>query len=169
MRIIRYSTSAWMGAGWCIAKENKKSKKMSWRKMPAVIIYESCVRYESDLIWPHTAAGQRQYQRCTVRNLDKWTVMQPWKFKRISEKRTVNGTRKLSGLVRNQTSYAEQEMKWTHEVLEVSAEQKLSILILRRRIKIFYREFDPGSGWTLAACLTHASRTGMPFLKRLAC
>ena len=23
----------------------------------------------------------------------------------------------------------------------------------------FYGEFDPGSGWTLAACLTHASRT----------
>ena len=23
-----------------------------------------------------------------------------------------------------------------------------------------YREFDPGSGQTLAACLTHASRTG---------
>ena len=27
-------------------------------------------------------------------------------------------------------------------------------------IKHFIREFDPGSGWTLAACLTHASRTG---------
>ena len=26
-------------------------------------------------------------------------------------------------------------------------------------IKIFYGEFDPGSGLTLAACLTHASRT----------
>ena len=25
--------------------------------------------------------------------------------------------------------------------------------------KIFFREFDPGSGRTLAACLTHASRT----------
>ena len=24
---------------------------------------------------------------------------------------------------------------------------------------IFFREFDPGSGRTLAACLTHASRT----------
>ena len=24
---------------------------------------------------------------------------------------------------------------------------------------MIYREFDPGSGWTLAACLTHASRT----------
>jgi hypothetical protein len=28
-------------------------------------------------------------------------------------------------------------MKWTHEVPEVSAEQKLSILVLRCRIKIF--------------------------------
>ena len=25
--------------------------------------------------------------------------------------------------------------------------------------KLFYGEFDPGSGRTLAACLTHASRT----------
>ena len=25
--------------------------------------------------------------------------------------------------------------------------------------KYFYGEFDPGSGQTLAACLTHASRT----------
>ena len=27
------------------------------------------------------------------------------------------------------------------------------------------REFDPGSGRTLAACLTHASRTRNPLLK----
>lgn len=28
---------------------------------------------------------------------------------------------------------------------------------------VFYGEFDPGSGRTLAACLTHASRTVRPF------
>ena len=29
---------------------------------------------------------------------------------------------------------------------------------------LFFGEFDPGSGRTLAACLTHASRTGLvPF------
>ena len=27
-------------------------------------------------------------------------------------------------------------------------------------LEIIFREFDPGSGRTLAACLTHASRTG---------
>ena len=32
-------------------------------------------------------------------------------------------------------------------------------------IKHFIREFDPGSGWTLAACLTHASRTGNTSLR----
>ena len=31
---------------------------------------------------------------------------------------------------------------------------------------IFYGEFDPGSGRTLAACLTHASRTMKPSLRR---
>ena len=29
-------------------------------------------------------------------------------------------------------------------------------------INLFYWEFDPGSGWTLAACLRHASRTRRP-------
>ena len=29
-------------------------------------------------------------------------------------------------------------------------------------ILYFYWEFDPGSGWTLAACLRHASRTERP-------
>jgi hypothetical protein len=30
----------------------------------------------------------------------------------------------------------------------------------KARDKLFNGEFDPGSGRTLAACLTHASRTG---------
>jgi hypothetical protein len=29
--------------------------------------------------------------------------------------------------------------------------------------KVFVGEFDPGSGRTLAACLTHASRAERPF------
>jgi len=33
-------------------------------------------------------------------------------------------------------------------------------------VKEFNGEFDPGSGRTLAACLTHASRTG--FTRKLA-
>ena len=36
--------------------------------------------------------------------------------------------------------------------------EMLSLLI--KDFKYFNREFDPGSGRTLAACLTHASRAG---------
>ena len=31
---------------------------------------------------------------------------------------------------------------------------------------VLFGEFDPGSGRTLAACLTHASRTGLPYFLR---
>ena len=33
----------------------------------------------------------------------------------------------------------------------------------------FFREFDPGSGRTLAACLTHASRTEISAEQKEAC
>ena len=33
------------------------------------------------------------------------------------------------------------------------------------RFNTIYWEFDPGSGWTLAACLTHASRTELFWLR----
>ena len=33
----------------------------------------------------------------------------------------------------------------------------------------FFREFDPGSGRTLAACLTHASRTKISAEMKIAC
>ena len=153
--------------------------------MPAVIIYESCVRYEPERFRSHTvrrtecSTGKRAY--CTA--LWQMNSNATLKIQENFRKRTVNGTRKLSGLVRNQTGYVLQDIyrvynspgsfcgaDWeSAQTQEVPAVQELSILILQRKIKIFYREFDPGSGWTLAACLTHASRTGMPFLKRAAC
>ena len=39
----------------------------------------------------------------------------------------------------------------------------LSKLISWKKDIYFFGEFDPGSGWTLAACLRHASRTRRPF------
>ena len=35
----------------------------------------------------------------------------------------------------------------------------LLLAISKSNIQEIFREFDPGSGWTLAVCLTHASRT----------
>ena len=51
------------------------------------------------------------------------------------------------------------EFIWT---LIISKEPKTALrdVIRGNPVNIqFFREFDPGSGWTLAACITHSSRT----------
>ena len=50
---------------------------------------------------------------------------------------------------------------------EVNLWNKFTKVNLRSKFTFLIREFDPGSGWTLAACLTHASRTEISFSKRL--
>ena len=42
----------------------------------------------------------------------------------------------------------------------VSKDKKEPIRLSANKNASFFGEFDPGSGRTLAACLTHASRTG---------
>ena len=39
----------------------------------------------------------------------------------------------------------------------------LAVFLLGLFLQVFVGEFDPGSGRTLAACLTHASRAERPF------
>ena len=55
------------------------------------------------------------------------------------------------------------EQEWS-----LKTEQNVNSLLARiwtnfKKINNFFGEFDPGSGWTLAACLRHASRTRWPF------
>ena len=45
------------------------------------------------------------------------------------------------------------------KVYEAMENSSVNDLDGESRINTIYREFDPGSGRTLAACLTHASRT----------
>ena len=40
--------------------------------------------------------------------------------------------------------------------------KKLKRILISDKDIYFFGEFDPGSGWTLAACLRHASRTRRP-------
>ena len=42
---------------------------------------------------------------------------------------------------------------------ELVSNLKIKVISASSCYDTIYREFDPGSGWTLAACLTHASRT----------
>ena len=61
----------------------------------------------------------------------------------------------------------EKKRKWSlkteQNVNSISRDTNiLKLQIIWKRFNIFFGEFDPGSGWTLAACLRHASRTKKP-------
>ena len=49
---------------------------------------------------------------------------------------------------------------WAHTRKSIRAKQARQTILTAEAVWIqFVREFDPGSGWTLAACITHSSRT----------
>ena len=53
-----------------------------------------------------------------------------------------------------------EKAKWSLKT-EQNVNSKLVRIIQFEKL-FFFGEFDPGSGWTLAACLRHASRTKKP-------
>ena len=58
-------------------------------------------------------------------------------------------------------------MNVRNDVCFLSGQTRSMLLVFFRLgvvAHVFYGEFDPGSGRTLAACLTHASRTMKPSL-----
>ena len=77
------------------------------------------------------------------KNFDNWTVKYPWKILREIQRTA----------------------EWKLCVAEKKVLQPKAVKTKVRRISQndpgtnLNWEFDPGSGWTLAACLTHASRT----------
>ena len=53
----------------------------------------------------------------------------------------------------------EKILKSVREAKTNLALKKVSAFLRGRKDIQFFREFDPGSGLTLAACITHSSRT----------
>ena len=90
------------------------------------------------------------YQSCcwetTTKNLDNWTVKNLEKFKDFIE-RTSWWIKNLK-TVNSEIKQNESQLNW--QGYDGWNDHPVETLIW---------EFDPGSGWTLAACLTHASRT----------
>ena len=104
---------------WEQHRQTKKVEKSCWQTEKAVIWYQSC--------------SGRETTEKRLKNLDNWTVKQPWKF--------------LKSFIFKELTFKNSKKGMNSQV------------VILNRIKHFIREFDPGSGWTLAACLTHASRT----------
>ena len=79
---------------------------------------------------------------------DKWKFV-PCKLNNVEDKQ-----RRCSVLGGPRT-----ERTWITRLLWNFAWSKAQLKKISIKWYKFFREFDPGSGWTLAACLTHASRT----------
>ena len=157
---------------------NQKVKKIS-KKLLTFIFCNDILRYVAEICSAHTKAI------VFIPNLDKSTVMQPWKFKRkiFREYRTdtnqitnsIEGVSPIkgfaSGMEQKSQAYFGPEIRQRFRRQQPKGGSRVATEVGTRSMRsgIFIREFDPGSGWTLAACLTHASRTGLIFLKRPAC
>ena len=114
---------------------------------------------------------------------DNWTVKQPWRFWKKSALlegsgiqddklacQTDSGHFEGAGKARSAPDRSQRRIRSILSVGVLNHSKELTFKNSRGKDKKsqqtilkpwsnFIREFDPGSGWTLAACLTHASRT----------
>ena len=91
-------------------------------------------------------------------------------FQRVSNRYKPN-SKCLGKRIRKKPSLfwsgSNEEVDWSYGFAERSPQSWFTEVNLRSKFTFLIREFDPGSGWTLAACLIHASRTEISFSKRL--
>ena len=115
----------------------QKKLKSCWQTSKDVISYKSCC-------W-----NREQHENWTL--ITKQYIPTPkiltWIFGTKPKQKVNNGR-----ISQDVYSTGSKKKEW---IFLKTSFQEASIFL--RKISI--REFDPGSGWTLAACLTHASRT----------
>ena len=122
-----------------IKKFFKKLSKKCWQKKKSVIYSLSCLR-EGIAIGPWKLNNEiRKGTRDSM-------VKEPSEEFLKSTFQTVIRKLKLAKYKNNVSND-----EWANKALKM--------ILTRKCYKTIFREFDPGSGRTLAACLTHASRT----------
>ena len=92
--------------------------------------------------------------------LENWTTRDEGKYKAKEEHASETQERKnldnrISTILLNTNKSKFWSKSYISSILwRIDIKRASSLLHIQ-----FFREFDPGSGWTLAACLTHSSRT----------
>ena len=92
------------------------------------------------------------YNNKVARKRDKNWSLKIEQQERSTKRKAWNGSRKIL-TDENTTQQKVKEAKSKTRKQKVRARPSGGDLIK------WFREFDPGSGWTLAACITHSSRT----------
>ena len=163
-------------------KATKKNKKSCWQRQKHMILYQSCVweiqqRMQSQFAAVLLTVRCRTTEFCmkaiswkqAFRNHfhTKTALLVPWQInsnatlKILNEKVRKDKALKKIQRTRNSRKQAKANLTVSHLVFGSDGRIGSTRCWSGLRTKTFNWEFDPGSGWTLAACLTHASRTEM--------
>ena len=144
-----------------IWKENEKS---SWQTEKVMINYKSCW-------WEIITANRIKTWEKLKKLLDKlairWynrkaTTPKRWAASIVPCKLNNVNLNELQTWNSFEVLYSERQPEAVNSVYKKQQASLIAEFWLSRtsvRHNTIFREFDPGSGWTLAACLTHASRT----------
>ena len=127
----------------------KKDEKSCWQSEKDLLYWYSCRENDNEsrkwrTSYEVTCTDPSEARRCW--NLDNWTVNKPWKIQWELFSSHESGCELLWNF--------KEPLKTVNSDLRNEQQARCS-----GKIKFLTWEFDPGSGWTLAACLTHASRT----------
>ena len=143
----------WKVNNW---KEFRKNEIHCWQKTEDMIKYPSRRQNDNKILT----------QKCLKKTWKKYlTNKKRWdKINELSERQT-----KQTLITKQWNTYDSRKflyiLKNGFNKPKAVKTRDSQTVVLSKWIKHFIREFDPGSGWTLAACLTHASRTGNLLLK----
>ena len=119
----------------------KKFQKKCWQKGNDLVLYMSVLREQT--LETKLNRISELYEPWKLNNERKGTLIRIW----VRKVRTKSRFRKRNKEKDNDSQYREMS-DWA-----------LEMILTQKRKNTIFREFDPGSGRTLAACLTHASRT----------
>ena len=166
-------------AAWSFRKMLIKNsrKVLTSMKFSDNIIFADAIRKHNAKVQKATVFQRKNGES----NLDNWTVKQPWKIKKHflnqeNSKEFKYGFQTTRFNSWNDVSERNTAGRKTGKEIEQDSVEgtgcRSGLGLTQRRLAqpvkreqnsddwtIITWEFDPGSGWTLAACLTHASRT----------
>ena len=124
----------------------KKNKKKNWHRIRSMLLSSLPLRGGVP-VWEDRWWLKSESRKPRKRS-GKGLCREPWLFGRLVGVRFIV-SRSISQFMM---------IEWVDRTWNVN--KALLVVQTARGVMVFHGEFDPGSGLTLAACLTHASRTG---------
>ena len=149
-----------------IAARGFKSLLLRWICIPRINYWKSSWQIGKNVVWCKSCCGpdKTESNKINQKVLDKqrtewYNRKASYTQKRITEHWQLNNKTTL----KIQLNFSDDFSKNRRTFFKNSNNKDKEASASWTWIQTITWEFDPGSGWTLAACLTHASRTKLDF------